>query len=249
MLTAINEAEVQVEAGDAASGQNYMCPECRGRVDLCSGAIKVPYFKHRAAHGCIFGMGETEEHRSAKLAIRNALRACDSVTASDVEATITIAGNRVRPDVRFVNATSPKTLYGAIEIQRSPLTPDIIAQRTAVYTAMAKGKSHPLGVLWLVLWTQYERRRRPDGLYRLTAWEKWLHAVYKGRVYYWVKDRIIRPVHFKPEPNDNGSFPKMIRRPMVGSDVDIATMRVREEHEFENIPQRFILLDTNKKWW
>jgi len=38
-------------------------------------------------------------------------------------------------------------------------------------------------VLWLLLWTPKLNAQR----YSPKLWEKWIHAAYYGRVYYWIE--------------------------------------------------------------
>ena len=74
----------------------------------------------------------------------------------------------------------------AMEVQISTLSMSEIIHRTEEY--FKRG----IAVLWLPLFS--------DGLseekYSPRVWEKWLHATYFGRVYYWLADLSVIPVHF-----------------------------------------------------
>jgi competence protein CoiA len=76
----------------------------------------------------------------------------------------------------------------AIEVQLSALSEEMIAHRTAVYAE--KG----IYVLWLAQWSPYLDSQQ----YRPEIWERWAHATYFGRVYYWTKGLSIIPYHFAP---------------------------------------------------
>jgi competence protein CoiA len=88
----------------------------------------------------------------------------------------------VRPDVRanFNGVTV------AIEIQISFLSVETITARTIEYHR--KG----IYVLWLLLWTPKLDAKR----YAPEIWEKWIHAAYFGRVYYWTGGLSVISYHF-----------------------------------------------------
>src|SRR6185436_3550098 len=64
----------------------------------------------------------------------------------------------------------------------------MIAFRTSEYAR--KG----IYVLWLGQWTPYLDADR----YSPRLWEKWVHAAYFGRVYYWTEDLSVVPYRFEP---------------------------------------------------
>ena len=89
----------------------------------------------------------------------------------------------VRPDVSAYINDVPV----AIEVQLSNLSLTRIQYRTAEYAR--KG----IYVLWLpVQMTAFKRE-----LYLPSPWERWLHVAYFGRVYFWLEDVRILPVHFR----------------------------------------------------
>jgi competence protein CoiA len=49
-------------------------------------------------------------------------------------------------------------------------------------------------VLWLLPWTPALANRR----YTPKLWERWIHAAYFGRVYYWIEGLSIAPYQFEP---------------------------------------------------
>ena len=89
-----------------------------------------------------------------------------------------------RPDVSaYINGVPV-----AIEVQISSLPLETITQRTIEYAR--KG----IYVLWLLQWTPALDARR----YTPRLWEKWIHAAYFGRVYYWTEGLSIVSYHFDP---------------------------------------------------
>jgi competence protein CoiA len=89
-----------------------------------------------------------------------------------------------RPDVSAY-------IYGvpvAIEVQISSLSLETITRRTLEYAR------NGMYVLWLLQWTPELDARR----YIPRLWEKWIHAAYFGRVYYWTEGLTVLSYHFDP---------------------------------------------------
>lgn len=180
MLSACNRhgevraAEVEVEDGP------FYCPACQGSVILKQGRIKIPHFAHLTGTECVYSNGgESEEHQLAKLEIYAALRRTPEVTDVRLERYL----QEVRPDVSFV-------LNGelvAIEIQFSHLSSDQIAWRTKAYA-----RKHIA-----VLWTPSFPMELFEGRYAPREWERYLHTLYSGRVYYWLEEVKLVPVKFE----------------------------------------------------
>jgi competence protein CoiA len=90
----------------------------------------------------------------------------------------------VKPDISaYINGVPV-----AIEVQISNLSLDSITERTIWYAR--KG----IYVLWLLQWSP-----RLDGKrYSPKLWERWIHAAYFGRVYYWTHGLTIASYSFEP---------------------------------------------------
>ena len=121
--------------------------------------------------------GESEAHRACKFEIYEALRNAPGVRDAALERSL----GAVRPDVSAYINNVPV----AIEVQVSSLSLDTITRRTIAYAQ--KG----VYVLWLLQWTPGLDEQR----YTPTLWEKWIHAAYFGRVYYWVTGLTIASYH------------------------------------------------------
>lgn len=167
---------LEAEARARQSGPLYVCPHCYEAVILKRGRIVIPHFAHKPTLSCYFGHPETRAHLAAKQAIYDCL--VNSPNVSNVE---------MEHDFGISVADVFATLNGcqvAIEIQQSGLNVETLRQRTLNYATMN------VYVLWAALWMGGAETYKPR------AWERWLHAAYFGRVYYWINTEIFLPVHF-----------------------------------------------------
>ena len=147
--------------------------------------MRIAWEEHHFAHlppsDWTYGVGESEEHREAKHAIYASLRTHPGVSQVMVERYL----DEVRPDVSFVARGEYEI---AVEMQFSPLSPQETSRRTQLYTS--KG----LHVLWILP----SREALIEGAkYDTSLLERYLHALYFGRVYYWVCGSLVLPVHFE----------------------------------------------------
>ena len=158
----------------------FLCVECGAEVILKTGAQRVTHFAHANPDPCRYAEGESEAHRACKMEIFEALRQAPGVRDVALERSL---GN-VRPDVSAYIHEVPV----AIEVQVSSLPLPTIMRRTIAYAQ--KG----IYVLWLLQWSP----ELDAQCYTPTLWEKWIHAAYFGRVYYWVTGLTIASYHFDP---------------------------------------------------
>ncbi len=180
MLSACNRyGEVQAAEVEAEDGP-FHCLACQGPVILKQGRIKIPHFAHLSGTECVYSNeGESQEHQLAKLEIYEALMRTPEVTDVRLERYL----QEVRPDVSFV-------LNGelvAIEIQFSHLSRDQIVWRTKAYA-----RKH-IAVLWMPSFSM----ELFEGRYAPKDWERYLHTLYYGRVYYWLEEVKLVPVKFE----------------------------------------------------
>lgn len=177
MICALVECDqVKVNAADAEKSQApFQCPECREAVVLRKGRLKIPHFAHKPPITCDYGRGETEEHRRCKREVFEALAGQPGVQNLELERSM----GCVRPDVFAMIREVPV----AIEVQLSVLTPERLAQRTREYQRLG------VAVLWLAQWTTSLDEAR----YSPKLWERWVHAAYFGRIYYWRSGLTVTP--------------------------------------------------------
>ena len=182
MLTAkaCSTGEQVIAKSTTKSDGPFLCPECDNEVVLKVGSVRLNHFAHKSTTNCEYGKGETEAHRKCKMAIYEALLKEPNVKKAALERSL----KTCRPDVSaYINGVPV-----AIEVQISTLTMEKIIQRTEEYAR--KG----IYVLWLLQWTPYLDSNR----YAPRLWEKWIHAAYFGRVYYWIEGLKIVGYHFDP---------------------------------------------------
>jgi competence protein CoiA len=182
MLCAKRKSNQQsaIAYSELKSNGPFLCPECDNEVVLKIGTVRLNHFAHKSAKSCDYGAGETDAHRRCKKAIYEALLREPNVKKAALERSL----KTCRPDVSaYINGVPV-----AIEVQISTLSMETIIRRTAEYAR--KG----IYVLWLLQWTPYLDANR----YSPRLWEKWIHAAYFGRVYYWIEGLKVVSYRFDP---------------------------------------------------
>ena len=162
------------------------------------------------------------------------------------------------PDVYAVISGAPV----AIEVQKSKISINEITWRTSEYHRAG------INVLWLALYNDKLHNEK----YSPSAWEKWCHAVYFGRVYYWINDLTVEPFYFSEyqlyveestwfesggyEQSAGGYYKasKRYKTLAAGAKVDIATHfspTVKKEWHggTVHIPNCRNYSDNQKAWW
>lgn len=158
----------------------FFCPVCNGSVLLKKGRVNIAHFAHVPPFDCAYGIGESEYHRQAKVEISEALSKHPSVTKLQLERYL----QEVRPDISFYLNDIPI----AIEVQVSTLSLDTIERRTSAYARRG------IYLLWCSPYSPALSEER----YAPRLWEKYLHALYFGKIYYWVSGEVLQPVGFDP---------------------------------------------------
>lgn len=158
----------------------FLCPECSEIVLLRRSKSKENHFAHRAYVNCDYTIGETNAHRACKVAIYEGLLKMPRISEVALERPFGVA----RPDVSAVI----EGVRVGIEVQVSSLSMEMISRRTAEYAQMG------IYVLWVCQWGPELDAIR----YSPSLWEKWLHAAYFGRVYYWMEGLSVASYRFDP---------------------------------------------------
>ena len=255
MLTALRSADNAKLLARAASKAEapFVCPACHREVVLHKGLIRVHHFAHKARVTCRLGVGETEDHLLTKLSLFDALRAEPNVQDVELEKRF---GTCVA-DVYAVISGVPV----AIEIQRSALAVGEITARTAAY--------HRLGIA--VLWIGIPNGDLGLSRYSPAAWERWCHAAYFGRVYYWAGGQTLRPVHYAPlalrvaesswrkngQVFSGGGYDRRSKRwrapqagkPVLVSDGFRKICRTGWASGSVQIPECTLFIDEQPRWW
>jgi len=157
----------------------FACPQCRQAVALRLTEGEPPHFRHVKAAGCRYGRGETALHRHIKHELFERLSREPDVTGVQLELPL----DEVRPDV-FARIRGVPV---AFEVQLSSLPVATILERTEAYARLG------IAVLWLCAWHPLLATPR----YCPRPFERWLHAAYFGRVYFWKRGLTAIPYHFR----------------------------------------------------
>jgi competence protein CoiA len=182
MLSARRKSDGQTVLAYLESKRNapFACLVCNEEVVLKCGRNRINHFAHANPIACKFAEGESDTHQRCKIEIYEALLREPNVRSAALERPI----ENFRPDVSaYINGVPV-----AIEVQISSLSLETIQRRTIEYAR------NGIYVLWLLQWTPDLHGTR----YTPRLWEKWLHACYFGRVYYWVEGLTVVPYHFDP---------------------------------------------------
>ena len=181
MLRALRKQDGEiVEAwGERATSGRFTCPSCGEEVVLRQSKRRLDYFAHRPSV-CVNGVGESAAHLQCKAELFLHLTKSNGVSKVQLE--------RHLVDVRADVCAEIKGAPVAIEVQISNLSMAEISRRTVEY------ERRGIYVLWLAQWTP----KLDSGRYTPKPWERWLHAAYFGRVYYWLEGTTIAPYHFEP---------------------------------------------------
>ncbi|MBM3226195.1 MAG: competence protein CoiA [Candidatus Tectomicrobia bacterium] len=255
MLCAIRTKDnAKLNARDTSKADSpFACPKCWSEVYIRKGHIKVHHFAHKPLVTCSYGFGESEAHRQCKTAIYDRLANQPDVTRCKLEYDL----GAIVPDIYAII----RNVAVAIEVQISSLSLHEIIRRTQHYRQLH------ISVLWLPLFDKNLNEER----YAPKAWERWLHATYFGRVYYWPADLTVIPVHFDEyllyveesswyedgEEQTGGGYEKSSKRwrtPVLGVPADIASnfrsgFRKAWQGGAMNVPECLLYQDTQPRWW
>ena len=163
----------------------FFCPACNTEVILKKGKIRAHHFAHKPPVDCIYGVGESQIHLKVKRQVYEALATHPDCSKCELERQL----NGVRPDISlYIRGTRV-----AIEVQKSTIDTDEIYRRTQRYTDL------DIYLLWILPDNSPSTSFRPrEGthVHRIREWEKYLHAMYWGCLYYWQSEAIVLPCHF-----------------------------------------------------
>lgn len=186
MLAALSKSNYKCLAWETEKVNGpFFCPVCQGQVVLKKGKIKEHHYAHRDNSGCMYGTNETQIHYKCKREIYQALLSHKKCLQCEMEKQI----DKVRPDI-FAIINHKKV---AIEVQKTDIDIDKIYQKTIYYN------KKNINVLWL---TPYEkpnllwREKEGTWVYKIKEWEKYIHSMYYGRIYYWRGGLLVCPYHF-----------------------------------------------------
>lgn len=256
---------------DIATKENgpFYCPDTFEELIVRHCIEKVNHFAYKARLSPVMTKEETELHKSCKEEIRDALRLAIPDGDWQMERQTfnedKIKGyKKVIPDIS--GRLSKKGHGVIIEIQASFLSVNQIIKRTLEYSKRGGY------ILWVIPLTEDLGIEN----FRPRLFERYLHQMYYGRTYYWLKGsgRFLIPVHydtayryievtqwFEPggEERVEGGYDKpysRVKKPMYGERVDIATNFITDDrepftpdNEKMEVPACKIFKDNLKHWW
>jgi len=166
----------------------FYCPECHDEVVLKKGKVKAHHFAHKPPVTCRYGTGESQIHWKAKKAIFEALIDHPRCKKCDVERRL----EGVRPDISLYIRNIPV----AIEIQNSTIEIDEIARRASCYLKLG------IHLIWVMPENKPANCEEADDgkkiIHRPKEWQKYLHAMYFGKLYFWQGGALVSPAHLEP---------------------------------------------------
>lgn len=194
MFVALSDGGNRVIAWEVEKGSSaFHCPHCEDQVILRKGNVYVHHFAHKPGSKCP-NAGESMQHMKIKQSVFLSLRGQIGSTKCAMERRL----EAVRPDVSLRISGTPV----AVEIQLSSITETEINRRLLRYSDMG------IYCLWVmarddIVDTPPSQRGlgyqggMTDGYRKTTKkWERALHTLYGGRVYYWQSGAQVLPGHF-----------------------------------------------------
>lgn len=251
-----------------ANGPFY-CPVCLSDAVVRKCSEKVDHFAHHARQSPIIRRKDKELHTKCRDKILEHLINIfpDGKWAKERE----IPANKEKDYKKVIPDISGRVgdIPVAIEVQASAYTINRISTKIIEY----QKRNPKVAVLYIVPLTE-ELGTEP---FRPRLFEKYLHNMYFGRVYYWTQtnEALIQPVHFGPakrwieettwfdteiqEQRTEGGFLltyRTIKTPNFANYVDIAKDFVKAERkEFipknvkKAVPEGTVFKDNLREWW
>lgn len=255
-----------IHANDATKADGpFYCPDTYEELIVRKCIDKRDHFAYKGRLSSVYASGESKLHFECKTEICEELKKAFPDGKWEVERPI--PENIEKKIGKLVPDISGRINGKAvvIEVQASSLTLPKILKRVDGYYA------RDVSILWIVplkedLGTENFRPRQ---------YEKYLHSMYYGKVYYWIKGNgtKVNPVHFdsadrwieeshwfeedgteRTEGGYNKTY-KTIFKPNYGNIVDIKDFVRYEREEFtpenedKSVPKCLIFKDKLKNWW
>jgi competence protein CoiA len=244
----------------------FICKACLSDAVHHYCSEKIDHFAHHARLTPIIDSHESEIHKLCKESIYKELKnkfsehkwVCDDVRIPERKEECIPA---LQPDIGGqINGQRV-----AIEIQTSAMTISKILKRCLGYSKRG------ISILWVIPLIE----PIGDEIFRPRLFERYLHSIYYGRVYYWLPEYgcKVLPVHFSTavreipyrewfedgEEREGGGYDKPykhIRKPAPLRPISIAENfyhMARQEHrpwnERKTVPAMRILMDKEPIWW
>jgi len=249
----------------------FYCPECLSEVIIRKCFEKVDHFAHRASQTPVIRKKDSDLHsKCEQVFIEYFQRTYPNgkwETERPIKADVKKGLSEVIPDLSGRIIVGEKAFPVAIEIQKTPYTVNRILKKTTEY--------YKRGVY--VLWIVPLRKKMEEKPIRPRLFEKFLHGLYFGKIYYWYEElgHQVIPVHFSPtsrwiepsswydrsygEERSGGGFHyyyRTIKAPKIQSPISIDDSFMFECRDWywnkrykKEIPAAYILSHTKSNWW
>lgn len=246
----------------------FVCSRCwtPAIVRKDRGGNRAEHFAHHAPRSPILSNGETDAHRQAKNEICEALK--EKFPNGKWEVERTIPANKAKQTPALVPDISGRVTDDqrlAIEVQTSTSSLATILKRSKAYHELE------IPVLWILPLT-----KPIDFEFRPRSFERYLHSMYFGRVYYWKRgDGLhVTPTHYVPverwvdtrewhdaqgdEHSGGGFFRRLrlIRTAASAASVDFTRefmpqrrREFRPDNEKRVVPPLLVWRDKLRAWW
>jgi hypothetical protein len=256
----------KIHADDATKADGpFYCPDTFDPLIVRKCDEKRDHFAYHGRQSPVYSPGETLLHKNCKLEICKHMK--EKFPDGNWEHERIIPKN---PRKKFIEARPDVSgrinkIPVVIEIQASSLKIDEIVARSENY------KKHGCHVLWIIPL----KEELGDDEFRPRLYERYLHEIYYGRVYYWVSGygTKLKPVHFDPvfrdieirEWYENGELVSVggyqrklrtIYKPNYGKTIDISAdfkdllrSSFYPENEKKAVPELMIYMDNLNHWW
>lgn len=244
----------------------FYCPVCLSDVIIRKCTEKVDHFAHNARQSPIIGKKDRLLHEQCQNEILEYLQ--KSFPSGKWEKERPIPKNEIYDLKEVIPDISGRIdeLPIAIEVQISPYTINRIHEKLVEY------EKRKVLVLYIIPLC----KELGEEVFRPRLFEKYLHSLYYGRVYYWIpnNDNKIVSVHFGrctrwiekstwfsedgEECNAGGYYLtfKTLRKPFFGEQLDIVKdFKQMQRKEFiptnakKKIPACSLFIDKQMKWW
>lgn len=243
----------------------FYCRDCFSDAVIRKCTQKQDHFAHKARLSPVAKSGEGQLHSNYKHAFCKLLAELFPEGNWATERTIPRSERLNVPELRPDVSGRINGIPIAIEVQASSLTVNKIIARTESYA------KRNISLLWVIPLTE----ELGDKPFRPRQYERYLHSIYYGRVYYWWDGPglTLIPVHFGvakryielAEWYENGELVqvggykksyKIIKTPLYGPKlhiVDDFLSQVRPEFTPDNerkaVPPCSIWMDKHSSWW
>lgn len=239
----------------------FRCPGCKQEVILRKGKIKEHHFAHKSKSDCLYGFGETDLHYKVKRELYENLLRHNTCKNVEMEKNL----NGIVSDISCYIDKYPV----AFEIQKSAISIDYLLNKFRDYNKIGIYVTYILPSSKPKLFKKYYGYRDEDGnldfyeFCRPNQWERLIHAIYFGRVYYWINGLDVLPCHYDKvetyiEATDFGGgycktlktekYPKYHKKLNLVDDFNI---KIRNQYKLENysLPKCKLWMDCHLSWW